>query len=126
MNEYELVKLWNQNRSQLVLAQLAPTGLLITTSVLVPAIREAGTFTVLGVLGILLASGILGALAEYQAAHEAQAVASDLESLGSNSAISRRIAKTAKWLHVAKYVTPTIFVGIFIALTFALVGFTWN
>jgi hypothetical protein len=75
MNEFELIKLWNQNRNQLVIAQLAPTGLLITTSVLVPAIREAGTFTVLGVLGILLASGILGALAEFQAAHEALALA---------------------------------------------------
>lgn len=126
MNEFELIKLWNQNRNQLVLAQLAPTGLLITTSVLVPAIREAGTFTVIGVLGILLASGILGALAEFQAAHEAQAVAEDLASMGSSSAIAKRIARTAKWLHVAKYLTPTIFVGIFIALTFALVGFSWN
>ena len=124
MNEYELVKLWNQNRMQLVIAQLAPTGLLITTSVLVPVIREAGNFVVLGVLGILLASGILGALAEFQAAHEAQAVAADLAKLGS-SAISARIVQTAKWLHVAKYVTPAIFVGIFIALTLALIGLSW-
>ena len=124
MNEYELVKLWNQNRMQLVVAQLAPTGLLITTSVLVPVIREAGTFVVLGVLGILLASGILGALAEFQAAHEAQAVAADLAKLGSSN-ISARIVQTAKWLHVAKYVTPAIFVGIFIALTLALVGLSW-
>jgi len=26
------------------------------------------------------------------------------------------------WLHVAKYLTPTIFVGIFIALVIALLG----
>ena len=126
MNEVELIKLWNQNRMQLVVAQLAPTGLLITTSVLVPAIREAGTYTVLGVLGILLASGILGALAEFQAAHEAQAVAADLAKLGSSSTIAARIVKSAKWLHVAKYLTPTIFVTIFIALTMALVGFSWG
>lgn len=125
MNEYELIKLWNQSRMQLVIAQLAPTGLLITTSVLIPAIREGGTFAVLGVLGILLASGILGALAEFQAAHEAQAVAADLAKLGSASTLSNRIVKMSKWLHVAKYVTPTIFVGIFLALTMALVGFSW-
>lgn len=122
MNEYELIKLWNQNRIQLVLAQLAPTGLLITTSVLVPAIREAGTMTILGVLGILLASGILGALAEFQSAHEAQALADDLRKLNSGSSISARIVLTAKWLHVAKYLTPAIFVVIFIALALALVG----
>lgn len=126
MNEFELIKLWNQNRMQLVLAQLAPTGLLITTSVLIPAIRGAGTYTVLGVLGILLASGILGALAEFQAAHEAQAVAEDLAKLGSGSAVTARIVRTAKWLHVAKYLTPAIFVAIFIALTMALVGFSWG
>jgi hypothetical protein len=126
MNEFELIKLWNQDRNQLVLAQLAPTGLLITTSVLSPAIRDAGTFTVLGVLGILLASGILGALAEFQAANEAQAVADDLAKLASGSAISARIVRSAKWLHVAKYLTPAIFVAIFIALALALVGFSWG
>lgn len=126
MNEFELIKLWNQNRNQLVIAQLAPTGLLITTSVLVPAIRDAGTFTVLGVLGILLASGILGALAEFQAAHEAQAVADDLAKLASGSAITARIVSSAKWLNVAKYLTPAIFVAIFIALALALFGFSWG
>jgi hypothetical protein len=86
----------------------------------VPAIRASGTFTVWAVLGILLASGILGALVEYSAAHEAQAVARDLKALNSNSSISRTISKTSQWLHVAKYLTPVIFSGIFVALSFAL------
>jgi hypothetical protein len=122
MNEKELIELWNRNRTQLVVAQFAPTFLLITTAGLVKAIRESGTFTVWGVLGILLASGILGALVEYSAAHEAQAIASDIRALGSNSAISRTILKTAPWLHVAKYLTPAIFVGIFVALAAALLA----
>lgn len=126
MNELELIRLWNQYRLQLIIAQLAPTGLLITTSALVPAIRAAGTFAALGTLGILLASGILGALAEFQAAHEAQAVAKDLEKLNLESSISTRIVRSAKWLHVAKYLTPAIFVFIFVALTMALLGFSWN
>lgn len=65
VNEKELIDLWNRSRQQLILAQLAPTFLLITTAGLVPEIRAAGAFTVWAVLGILLASGILGALAEY-------------------------------------------------------------
>lgn len=120
MQEKDLIELWNRSRNQLVVAQFAPTFLLITTAGLVPAIREAGTYTVWGVLGILLASGILGALVEYSAAHEAQAIARDIRALGSNSAISRTILKTAPWLHVAKYLTPAIFVGIFVALAAAL------
>jgi hypothetical protein len=121
MTERELIELWNRSRNQLVVAQFAPTFLLITTAGLIPAIREAGTYTVWGVLGILLASGILGALVEYSAAHEAQAIARDIRALSFGSAISRTILKTAPWLHVAKYLTPAIFVGIFVALAAALV-----
>lgn len=122
MNEKDLVDLWNKSRTQLVIAQFAPTFLLITTAGLVPAIREAGTFTVWAVLGILLASGILGSLVEYSAAHEAQAIARDIQALNSNSSISRTISKTSVWLHVAKYLTPAIFIGIFVCLALALIG----
>ena len=122
MNEKDLIELWNKSRNQLIIAQFAPTFLLITTAIQVPAIREAGSATVWGVLGILLASGILGALVEFSAAHEAQAIANDIKALGSTSSTSRTILALSPWLHVAKYLTPAIFVGIFIALTFALLG----
>jgi hypothetical protein len=122
MTEFELNQLWNKSRNQLVFAQLAPTFLLITTAGLVPAIREAGFYTVWATLGILLASGILGALVEFSAAHEAQGIAREIDKLLTRTAISETILKTAPWLHVAKYITPTIFMGIFVALTAALLG----
>ena len=122
MTEKELIDLWNRARMQLIVAQFAPTFLLITTVGLVPAIREAGPVVAVAAWGILLASGILGALVEFSAAHEGQAVAEDLRSLKSPSALASRILRTAPWLHVAKYVTPAIFVGIFVALTIALFG----
>ncbi len=120
MTEKELLDLWNRARTHLVVAQLAPTFLLITTVGLVPAIRDAGTFAVLATLGILLASGILGALVEFAAAHEAQAVARDLAAIAKPSHASLTIIRFAPWLSVAKFVTPTIFVGIFVALAAAL------
>jgi len=120
MNEAELIRLWQKSRQQIIIAQLAPTFLLITTAGLVEQVREAGQMTVWAVLGILLASGILGALAEYTAAHEAQAVAKDIAALKAKSALSDSIVKTAPWMHVVKYLTPAIFVGIFIALFIAL------
>ncbi|MFM6968084.1 MAG: hypothetical protein ACKOWN_04010 [Microbacteriaceae bacterium] len=104
----------------MIVAQFAPTFLLITTAGLVGTIRESGFFVVAATWGILLASGILGALAEFAAAHEGRAIARDLAALPQRSAVSERIIKGAAWLHVAKYVTPTIFVGIFVALTLAL------
>ena len=120
MNEAELIRLWQKSRQQIIIAQLAPTFLLITTAGLVEEVRDAGQVTVWAVIGILLASGILGALAEYTAAHEAQAVAKDLGSLKTKSTLAETIVKTAPWMHVVKYLTPAIFVGIFIALFVAL------
>lgn len=122
MSEKDLIELWNRSRHQLIVAQFAPTFLLITTAGLISQIKAAGSSSIYAVLGILLASGLLGALVEFSAAHEAQAIARDIRSLGSNSSIARTILRTAPWLYVAKYLTPTIFVLIFVALTFALLG----
>jgi hypothetical protein len=122
MNEKDLIELWNRSRNQLIFAQLAPTFLLITTAGMVGTIRELGSATVFAVLGILLASGILGALVEFSAAHEAQAIARDIKALGSSSHASKTISQTAPWLHVAKYLTPAVFVAIFAALAWALLS----
>lgn len=121
VTEKELIDLWNRARMHLIVAQLAPTFLLITTVGLAPAIRDAGLYLTAAAWGILLASGILGALVEFSAAHEGQGVARDLAALGQRSAIADRIVRTAPWLTIAKFVTPTIFVGIFVALTVALI-----
>lgn len=121
MTELELIQLWNKSRNQLIFAQLAPTFLLITTAGLIGAIKASSTFATYAVLGILLASGILGALVEFSAAHEAQSVAADLKLLGTKSQLSQTIIKVSPWLHVAKYLTPAIFVVIFITLFLALI-----
>jgi hypothetical protein len=121
MTEYELIKLWNKSRNQLIFAQLAPTFLLITTVGLIEEIKAYGNYPVIASLGILLASGTLGALVEFSAANEAQSIAREISKLKSKSALSETIAKTSVWLHVAKYLTPAIFIGIFIALALALI-----
>lgn len=121
MTELELIQLWNKSRNQLIFAQLAPTFLLITTAGLINEVKDYGNYAIWGVIGILLASGILGALVEFSAAHEAQAIAADIKKLGSKSRIAETIIKLAPWLHVAKYLTPVIFIGIFIALVLALI-----
>ncbi|MEL0291973.1 MAG: hypothetical protein VW942_06385, partial [Aquiluna sp.] len=69
---------------------------------------------------ILLASGILGALAEYSAASQAQAVIDDLKGLPGESALRRRVISFRPWFEVVKYVTPAIFVAIFAAILAAL------
>ena len=54
-------------------------------------------------------------------AQEAQAVARDLAKVENPSHLTKGIVKNAVWLHVAKYLTPAIFIGIFVALVLALI-----
>ncbi|MFA9276686.1 MAG: hypothetical protein ACEQR4_02415 [Rhodoluna sp.] len=117
MTERELLELWNKNRQQIVVSQMAPTFLLIVTVGLITLGLAGGPlFLSLATLGILLASGILGALVQYASATEAMAVAADLAQIKSPSAASRQVVKFAPWLNVVRFVTPTIFTLIFLFL----------
>ena len=120
MTEKDLLELWLKTRNQLVLSQLAPTFLLITTVGLVGTIKDLGLYVSLAAAGILLASGILGALVQYSASVEGQAIAQDLKEMPAKSLVSRRVISLGPWLNVSKFVTPTVFMGIFGALMLAL------
>jgi hypothetical protein len=123
MTEPELIQLWMKTRQQIIIAQLAPTALLITTVALLQfGLAQASWPVRLAALGILLASGILGALAEYSAANEGQAAAKELAALPKPSLVAARIASQGKWQFVVRFVTPAIFVAIFVCLAYALLA----
>jgi len=123
MTERELLDLWNKARLQLILAQLAPTFLLIVTvGLLGVGLASAPLAVRLGALLILLASGILGALAEYSTATDAKAIAADLAALPKSSALTASVLRQAPWLAVIRFVTPAIFVVIFVLLAAALLA----
>ena len=121
MTELELLGLWQKARLHLVISQMAPTLLLIATVALFPlGLGQAPIVVRLAALGILLASGILGALVQFSSAAEAQAVAVDLAALKARSAMSERAMSLAPWFNVVKFVTPAIFGIIFLCLMAAL------
>jgi len=123
MTERELLGLWNKARLQLIVAQLAPTFLLIVTVGLLGAGLGTAPMAVrLAALLILLASGILGALAEYSTATDAKAIAADLAALPAPSALTTAVLRQAPWLAVIRFVTPAIFVVIFLLLAAVLIA----
>jgi hypothetical protein len=122
MTEAELIQEFQKNRLHIILAQLAPTALLAFAALATPTIAGYSNYLVGAFVMILLASGILGALAEYSAASQAQAAIDDLEKLPGSSALRSRIIAFRPWLEVVKYVTPAIFVVIFAAIVFELLG----
>ncbi|MEY2899963.1 MAG: hypothetical protein RL247_129 [Actinomycetota bacterium] len=106
---------WLELRRLIVVSQMAPTFLLITVVGLLQfGLAETDVTVRLATAGILLASGILGALVQFQSATEAQALAAE----GSEDALT----SSSRWMWVVKFVTPTVFVAIFIALMVALFG----
>lgn len=121
MNELDLIQLWNRLRNQVIFSQLAPTFLLIVTIALLNDGLAESSFEVrMATLGILLASGIFGFLAQYSSASEARAVASEIRLLKTKSKISTQIVRFTNWLDVIRYVTPSIFVAIYVFLCIAL------
>ena len=120
MTEQELIQEFQKNRLHVILAQLAPTALLAFSAIATPAIAESGLYLKIAFALILLASGILGALAEYSAASQAQAAIDDLKTLPGSSALRSRVISFRPWLEVVKFVTPAIFVAIFVAILAAL------
>jgi hypothetical protein len=76
----------------------------------------------IAVLGILLASGVLGALVQYSAATQSLAIAKDLSGIKNASATSRHVVAFAVWMNVVRFVTPVIFIVIFVLLAAALLG----
>jgi SNF family Na+-dependent transporter len=102
---------WWEIRRVIVVSQMAPTALLITTVALLQfGLADTALSVRLATAGILLASGILGALVQFQSASEPQRLAAG----------DTDLAASARWLWVVKYVTPAIFVVIFVALMVAL------
>lgn len=113
MTQDELIREFEKNRLHIILAQIAPTGLLAFAALAAPTIAAGPTFIVHAFALILLASGILGALAEYSAASQAQAVIDDLKALPGESALRSRVISFRPWLEIVKFVTPAIFIAIF-------------
>jgi hypothetical protein len=113
MTEHELIQEFQKNRLHIIISQLAPTGLLAFAALATPAIAESGDFIKHAFALILLASGILGALVQFSASSQAQAVITDLAALPGSSALRTRIIGFRPWLEVPKFVTPFIFVLIF-------------
>lgn len=121
MSERELVQLFGKSWMKIIIAQFAPTFLLITTVGLMQfGLTEAPFGVRLSAALILLASGILGALAEYSAADEAIAISKSVIKDFSGSVIAKQIQSQAQLLPVVKFVTPAIFVAIFVAILLAL------
>lgn len=117
MNSAERFAAWQRARMHLIVSQIAPTALLIITIALLQfGLGDATLATRVATLGILLASGILGALVQFQSATEAQRIGKDL----AGGEYADTVAGSLGWLWVPKFLTPAVFIVIYVALVWAI------
>ena len=92
MNELELIKLWNQKRSQIVSAQMAPTlmlGVIVIALAFGKLSDASGTSAGIGYLaiGVVAATGLLATISQFAAIRDAEALVKDLANASDLSAV---------------------------------------
>jgi len=93
MNEKDLIKLWNEKRSQIIMAQIAPALVLI------------GIF-----------------VSQYAAVREGEALVDDLAKISSKSALGKKIAESRGLLSLSAIAIVGSGVAIFALVVWAVLG----
>ncbi len=118
MDEKGLLGLWNEKRSHIINAQIAPTLMLIGVFVLssLGTFKTASTGARYLTIGVAAATGILALISQYAAIREAEALIIDLKAITNSSELSKKVADSRGLLSL----TAIAIVGIGLAI-FALV-----
>lgn len=121
MEERHLLQLWNEKRSQIISAQVAPALVLIGVMVLAAQgtfadASDAARYLAIAVAGV---TGFLAMISQYAAIREAEALIQDLGKITNASALSKKIASSREFLSLTAI--AVVLLGL---VMFALV--IWN
>lgn len=124
MNELELIKLWNQKRSQIISAQMGPTVMLgvIIIALSFGALTEAPTAISYLVIGAIAATGLLATISQYAAIREAEGIVDDLRNVASLSATGTVVKNSGAFLSMTKLVIVALDVVVFVLVVTAVMG----
>jgi hypothetical protein len=124
MDEKNLLKLWNEKRMQIILAQIAPTLVLIPVFVL----AAQGTFATASnaakylTIAVVAATGFLALVSQYAAIREAGALLVDLSKAGDSSALTRKIASSKSFLSLTTFAVVGLGLAIFVLTIMAVMA----
>jgi hypothetical protein len=124
MNEKDLIKLWNQMRMQIIVAQLAPSLVLIGILVLAGfdkfAMASDGTKYL--ALGVAAVTGILAIISQYAAVREGEALVEDLAKASGKSALGKRISESRGLLSISATAITGFGIAVFALVVWAVLG----
>ncbi len=124
MNEIALLKLWNQKRTQIIQAQIAPALVLIAVMVLsaLGLFEKANDAAKYLALGVAAVTGILAMITQYATIREAEALIVDLKRTKDSSELSKKIADSRGLVSVTAIAIVGMGIGIFSLVTWAVLG----
>jgi len=124
MDEKNLLKLWNEKRMQIIIAQIAPAlvltaiFVLATQGTLATASEEAGYL----VIGVAAVTGFLAIVSQYAAIREAEALLLDMGKLKDASALTKKIAGSRDFLSLTAIAVIGLGLSIFALVVWAVMG----
>jgi len=124
MNEKDLIELWNAKRSQIIMAQIAPSFALIAVFVLAGfdkfAMASDGTKYL--ALGVAAVTGILAIISQYAAVREGEALVEDLTKAAGKSALGKRISESRGLLSISASAITGFGIATFALVVWAVLG----
>ena len=124
MDEKSLIKLWNENRTQIIIAQISPALVLIG----LVALSAYGKFTDASdgakylALGVAAVTGVLAMISQYAAIREAEALIADLKKIEKRSVLADKIADSRGLLSLSAIAIVAMGLAIFALVTWAVLG----
>lgn len=124
MTEEALLKLWNEKRVQLILAQVAPALVLIAIFVLAAQGTFAGASDASRYLAIAVAAvtGILAMVSQFAVIREANALIVDLDKIENSSEVAKRIAASKSFLSLSAAIVLGLGLLIFVLIVWSVLG----
>ena len=124
MNEKDLIKLWNSMRTQIIMAQIAPSLVLIGVFVAAAfgkfeTATDGAKYLAVGVAAV---TGILAIISQYAAVREGESLVADLAKVSSPSLLAKKIAESRGLLSISAIVITGSGVAIFALVVWAVLG----
>ena len=124
MNELALLKLWNQKRTQIIQAQVAPALVLIAVMVLsaLGIFEKASDGAKYLALGVAAVTGILSIITQYATIREAEVLIVDLKRIKDSSELAKKIADSRGLVSLTAIAIVGMGIAIFALVTWAVLG----
>ena len=124
MNEKDLINLWNKMRMQIVVAQLAPSIVLIGVFVLAgfdkfATASDGAKYLAIGVAAV---TGILAIISQYAAVREGESVVEDLAKVSNKSALGTKISQSRGLLSISASAITGFGIATFALVVWAVLG----